>query len=90
MSKVTVIYKPQAEHARLIEDYMREFLRQTGSELNTLDPETREGIDTCRAYDIIEYPSVIALSDDGLLQNSWRGLPLPTINEVNYYNPRNA
>lgn len=86
MSRVVIIYKPVGENARAVEDYMRDYYRQTGSELATLDPETREGADTCRAYDIVEYPSVIALSDDGQLLSNWRGLPLPTINELSYYN----
>lgn len=83
--KVTVIYKPVSEHARVVEDYMRDFTRQTGSELSTLDPETPDGATLCRTYDIVEYPTVIATSDDGQMQNSWRGLPLPTISEVSYY-----
>jgi hypothetical protein len=28
---------------------------------------------------------MLAISDDGRLQNMWRGLPLPTISEVSYY-----
>lgn len=83
--KVTVIYKPVSEHARAVEDYLRDFLRQTGKQLETLDPETSEGAMLCRTYDIVEYPTVIATSDDGQMQNSWRGLPLPTISEVSYY-----
>jgi hypothetical protein len=83
--KVVVIYKSQSEHGTAVEDYLRDFLRQTGKELETLNPESKEGIDLCQVYDIVEYPTMIALSDDGLLQNSWRGLPLPTITEVSYY-----
>jgi hypothetical protein len=83
--KVTVIYKAQSEHARAVEDYLRDFSRQTGNELATLDPETPDGATLCRTYDIVEYPTIIATSDDGQMQNSWRGLPLPTISEVSYY-----
>ena len=85
MSSVTIIYKPQGENARTVEDYMRDFYRQTGSELLTIDPDTKDGANTCRVYDIVEYPTVIAQADDGQLLNSWRGLPLPTINELSYY-----
>ena len=83
--KVTVIYKPQSEHARAVEEYLRDFSRRTGDELETLDPETPDGATLCRTYDIVEYPTIIARSDDGQMQNSWRGLPLPTISEVSYY-----
>lgn len=84
--KVTVVYRANSEHARTVDDYLRDFFRQTGRKLETLDPDTPTGIELCRVYDIVEYPSLLAISDDGQLQNSWRGLPLPTITEVSYYN----
>jgi len=83
--RTVVIYKDESDYAREVTDYLRDFTRQTGHMLETMDPETPEGMDFCRAYDIVEYPSVVALSDDGSLQNLWRGLPLPTISEVSYY-----
>lgn len=83
--RVVIIYKDASDHAREVMDYLRDFTRQTGRELETLDPDSREGVDFCRVYDIVEYPSIIALDDQGLLQNLWRGRPLPTISEVSYY-----
>jgi len=83
--KVTVIYKDESDHAREVTDYLRDFKRQTGHDLTTIDPDTPDGSDFCRSYDIVEYPSVVAISDDGALQNLWRGSPLPTISEVSYY-----
>ena len=41
--------------------------------------------DFCRTYDIVEYPTIIALSADSQMQNMWSGLPLPTISEVSFY-----
>jgi len=83
--RVVVVYKDETDYARSVIDYLRDFEHQTGHVLETTDPETPEGIDFCRAYDIIEYPTMIAISEDGVMQNSWRGLPLPTISEVSYY-----
>ncbi|HEV7951985.1 MAG TPA: hypothetical protein VGO98_01280 [Candidatus Saccharimonadales bacterium] len=83
--KAVVIYKVESDHAREVIDYLRDFTRQTGHELETIDPDMRDGGDFCRTYDIVEYPSIAALSDDGVLQNLWRGRPLPTISEVSYY-----
>lgn len=83
--RAIIVYKPSSEHASTVEGYMRDFSRQTGKQLETVDPESRDGADLCRTYDIVEYPSVLALSDDSQLQTMWRGLPLPTINEVSYY-----
>lgn len=83
--RAVVIYKEESDHAREVTDYLRDFVRQTGHELETLNPDTADGAAFCRTYDIVEYPSIAALSDDGVLQNLWRGRPLPTISEVSYY-----
>jgi hypothetical protein len=83
--RVVVIYKDESDHAREVLDYLQDFARQTGHTLETMDPDTPEGIDFCKVYDIVEYPTMIALSDNGSMQNMWRGWPLPTINEVSYY-----
>lgn len=83
--KVVIVYKNDSDHARDVLDYLRDFEHQTGHVLETLDPEQPDGEQFCRAYDIVEYPTVIALADNSTMQNMWRGLPLPTISEVSYY-----
>lgn len=83
--RVAIVYRYESDHARAVLDYLRDFERQTGHTLETVDPDSKDGADTCRAYDIVEYPTVIAISDDGHMQNMWRGLPLPTISEVSFY-----
>ena len=83
--RVVIVYKNNSDHARPVLDFLRDFERQTGHKLDTLEPESIEGEMFCRAYDIIQYPTVIALSDDSLMQNTWTGLPLPTISEVSFY-----
>lgn len=80
-----VVYKVESDHARAVIDYLRDFKRQTGKDLETVDPDTRSGAALCRTYDIVEYPTLVALDDNGVLQNLWRGQPLPTISEVSYY-----
>ncbi len=83
--RVVIVYKDLSDHAREVTDYLRDFERQTGRTIETIDPDARDGASFCRVYDIVEYPSVVALSDEGQLQNLWRGRPLPTISEVSYY-----
>lgn len=83
--RLVVIYKEESDHARPVLDYLRDFKRQTGHDLETMNPDTPEGADFCRVYDIVEYPTMLAISDSGQLQNMWRGLPLPTISEASYY-----
>jgi Cu2+-containing amine oxidase len=84
--KAIVVYKSESDHARVVEDYLRDFKMRTGREIETVNPDTSDGAGLCRAYDIVEYPSVLAMTDDGQVLSSWRGLPLPTISELSYYN----
>jgi len=83
--KVVVIYKDNTDHAREVTDYMRDFEAQTGHTLEVINPDSQDGAQFCRTYDIVEYPSILATTDDGVLQHLWRGRPLPLINEVSYY-----
>ena len=83
--KVVVVYKRDSDHARAVLDWLREFQRQTGKTLEEVDPESHSGAMFCRDYDIVEYPSLVALDDEGQIHNLWRGTMLPTISEVSYY-----
>lgn len=83
--KTYIVYKEQSEAARTVEMFMHDFTRQTGKLLETVDPESRDGSQMCSTYDIVEYPSIVSLDDNGIVQNIWKGLPLPTISEVSYY-----
>lgn len=80
-----MVYQEESDRARAVIDFLRDVNRQTGHDIEVVNPETREGADFCRVYDIVEYPTMLALDDSGQLQNTWRGLPLPTISEVSYY-----
>lgn len=83
--RVMVVYRDESDHARAVYNFLRDYESQTGHKLTTLDPDSRDGADFCRLYDVVQYPSVVAVSDNGMLQHMWQGLPLPLINEVNYY-----
>lgn len=87
--RVVVLYKEATDYARQVTDFLRDFHYQTGHELETINPESPDGVLFCRAYDILEFPTILALSDDSHVQNMWQGLPLPTISEVSYYAQQN-
>lgn len=80
-----VVYKDLSEHGQPVREFLRDFMHQTGKQLEVVDPDTRDGDALCQTYDVVEYPSIVALDDNGVLQNVWRGLPLPTISEISYY-----
>jgi hypothetical protein len=83
--RVVVVYKEHTDYARQVETFLGDFKRLTGHDLEVMDPESLPGISFCEAYDLLEYPTIVALSDDGQIQNQWNGLPLPTMSEVSYY-----
>lgn len=83
--RVVVVFRDNTDYTRSVTDFLRDFEHQTGHTVETLDPDSLEGIDFCQTYDLVEYPTMIAISDDGHMQNVWTGLPLPTISEVSFY-----
>ena len=83
--RVFVVYKPDSEHAREVVDYLRDFERQTGYRIEEINPETRDGDAICRLYDIVQYPTIVAVDDDGVMQTAWAGSPLPLMDEVSFY-----
>lgn len=82
--RMVVIYKSESDYARNVIDFLRDFTRQTGHTIEELDPDTKEGTSFCRVYDIVQYPTLIAIDTDGVMQNTWVGT-LPTISEASYY-----
>lgn len=83
--RVVVVFKEDSDYARQVLEYLHDFEKQTGHSLETLDPDSVDGEQFCRAYDIVQYPTIIAVSDSAVMQNMWSGLPMPTISELSYY-----
>ncbi len=83
--RVVILARDATDYARSVEMFMTDFSRQTGKTLELLSPDTPEGDALARVYDIVQYPTIIALGSDGQMQNMWVGQPLPTIGEVSYY-----
>ena len=86
---IIVICPESRDYTREVDEYVRDYMRRTGREIEALDPESREGADFCRSYDIVEYPSMMALSDDGSVLKKWSGLPFPLMDEVTFYDQEN-
>lgn len=81
--RVICIYKDNQDYTRSVDEWIENFYRQTGREIETMNPDENSGF--CETYDIVEYPTIIALGDNGEVRASWRGRDLPLINEVLYY-----
>lgn len=83
--RVVIVYRRNSDHGREVSEYLHDFSQRTGKFIEEKDPDSLDGESFCRAYDIVEYPTVVALSDENIMLNIWRGRPLPQINEVSYY-----
>ncbi len=83
--RVVMVWRDNTDYARSVTSWLEDFRRRTGRELESMNPDTREGDSFVRIYDIVQYPTMIALSDDGREQKRWVGATLPMIDEVNFY-----
>lgn len=84
--KVVVLYRPNSEHGRLIEDFIRDFrIRHSDYNLEVLDVDSRDGGALASLYDIMQYPAIMVLRGDGYMQQCWLGDRLPLLDEVVAY-----
>ncbi len=83
--RVVCIWREGQDYSRMVEEWLTEFGRRTGKEVENLDPDTADGEGFCRAYDIVEYPTLIALDTNGAVLAMWRGEMLPRFDEVAYW-----
>lgn len=83
--KVVVLYRPNSDHSRIVEDFASDLSRRYDARIDLISLDTRDGSSTASLYDIIEYPAVLALTNDGQLIKDWQGTNLPLMNEVSYY-----
>jgi hypothetical protein len=85
--KLLILYRPNSEHATEIESYVRDFEHKHNIRGNVelISINTRDGAAMASLYDIMSYPSILALTGDGQLLNVWQGKPLPLMDEVAGY-----
>jgi len=62
---------------------LEDFHRRTGNQIEVIDPD--EDPSFVEAYDVVEYPTVMALGPSGETVYTWKGQPLPLFDEISYY-----
>ena len=86
--KLLILFRPDSEHATAVESFVRDFRQQHGLDdrkLEMLSLNTRDGAATASLYDVMQYPAILALADDGSVLNMWEGAELPMQDEVAGY-----
>jgi len=83
-----VFYRPNSEHARLVEEFLHELKRQHDVDdrhLQVYDVDSREGSAMASLYDVMAYPSFFVVGDDGGYVKGWASGDVPMMNEVVSY-----
>ena len=82
-----ILYRPESEHSTTVESFVRDFQHQyeAGRKVELISLNTRDGVATASLYDIMMFPAILALADDGSVLNLWQGQPLPLMDEVAGY-----
>ena len=84
--KVVVLYRPESEHGRMVEDFIRDYKnRHEEGKLEVLNIDSRDGNATASLYGIMQYPAILALRNDGSALHMWEGSSLPMMDEIAYY-----
>lgn len=84
--KVLVLYRPNSEHGRVVEEFIHDFQRRyQGERLEVLNIDTRDGSAMATLYDVVSYPAVLVVANDGIIQRCWMGDSLPLMEEVFSY-----
>jgi hypothetical protein len=81
---IMVLYRPNSEHERAVLEWQKE-LSSSGIEIKLVDVDSQDGVAKVELYDATEYPSVLAIKNDGSVLQMWKG-KLPLLAEVGYYN----
>ncbi len=88
--KAYIFYRPNSENERQALDYVRDFAMQTGKNLPAIDPDSSQGVEMCRLYEIMQFPAILTVDDQGHVQNLWIGEHLPSYSELSYYVPQES
>lgn len=81
--RVVCVFREEQDYSRSVNEWLTAFYRQTGKQIETLDPDRERNF--CETYDVVEYPTILALGNSGEVLAMWKGRELPLINEVSYY-----
>src|SRR5687768_8680526 len=83
--RLLIIYRPNSEHSRAVEEFVHDFKKQKPDKaIELLTTDTIDGTKTAELYDIVSYPSVLALANDGQILKIWQN-QLPLINDLLAY-----
>ena len=85
--KAVILYKPNSETESSVQEYIRNFARETGKAIALVDSDSSQGVEIAGQYDIMRFPAIVVFEDDGTYVDSWVDRESwPTASELSYYN----
>ncbi|MEX0881475.1 MAG: hypothetical protein WEC17_01240 [Candidatus Saccharimonadales bacterium] len=85
--RAVILYHPRSEHAGIVEDYVHDFRRFKGKDLEKVSLDSVEGAELAKLYDAVRYPAILIIGPDGVLQKMWQAPMMPLMDEVDAYLP---
>lgn len=83
--RIVILYRPRSEHSRQVEEFIHDFTREhPDQKLEVLDVDTRDGSNLATLYEVMQYPALLVLENDGHVSRSWIG-QFPLMSEIVYY-----
>ena len=86
--KVLVLYRPNSEFAREVEEFVKGLQTVHNVDehhLQVFDIDSREGAATASLYDVMDQPTILVINNDGAYVKHWAGNALPLMEEVASY-----
>jgi hypothetical protein len=84
--RTVILFHPNAEFAGVVEDFKHDFeQRHPDRKVDLISLETVEGAEMAKLYDVVRYPAILVIANDGQLQKFWQDQPFPLMDEVASY-----
>jgi hypothetical protein len=84
--RIVALYHPKSDHGGRVEDYAHEYhMRRPDREIELLSIDTKPGWEMAKLYDVVRYPSILAIENDGHMAAMWQNEQLPLMNEIDSY-----
>lgn len=84
---IYILYRPGSEHERSVQEFKRR-LEERRVDVELISADSREGAAKSRVYEIMQFPTVLALREgNGQLIQTWLGI-IPTISDAEFYAQR--
>jgi hypothetical protein len=83
--RVFCLYRPNTETERAVLELNHELERRSNLVLELISVDTVEGDHLAEIYDVLQFPAVVAVDSNGIMQRSWSDGSLPLLNEITYY-----